>query len=197
MVYQNIHGRTGGRGLRHWLLIPKLLGIATYFGGLVAAAAIILVFKPETAGQWRDLTQVLRAIFVFAAIPGLTVAMICGLLLLRQHNWALWRMRWMKIKLAILLITLPVLHLFMSGRLERIRETGEGGTAMTQFNIGLTVAIVTAIVVIVLGRHKPRLRQPGRTLAQPRPPQQSPPPQSPPQSPTEPHHAAASEGAQA
>lgn len=173
MMYRNVHGRTPGRGLRPWLLIPKVLGVAVYFGGLVAAAAVIGAFYADGGAaasrqQWIDLTYTLRAIFVFAAVPGLLLAIVCGVGLLWHSRWVLWRMRWMKLKAAILIVTIPLLHLFMSSRLVHVREHGEGGAAMVQFNIALAAAIAFAVMVIFLGRHKPRLGQGVRAFAEQR-----------------------------
>lgn len=172
--YRNVHGRKGGRGLRPWLLIPKVLGAGTYFGGLIAAAAVIGGFYANAGGeatrqQWVDLANTLRAIFVYAAVPGVTIAILCGVALLWHSGWALWRMRWMKVKATVVVLTIPVLHLFMSGRLAEVREAGAGGAAMTQFNIGLAAAIVMAGLVIFLGRHKPRLGQGVRPVTRRRP----------------------------
>lgn len=157
--YVNVHGRRGGRGLRPWLLLPKVLGAGAYFGGLLAALALIVAADPQTAQDWRELTNQLRVLFVYVAVPGLTLAIVMGVLLLWQSGWVLWRMRWMKVKTGVVVATVPLLHLFMSDRLATVRQAGEGGAAMTQFTVGLGAAIGLAVAVIVLGRHKPRMGQ--------------------------------------
>lgn len=170
MSYQNVHGRRGGRGLRSWLLMPKVLGAGAYFGGLLAAAAIIGNFYASGAAAgatgeaeaeaWRQLANTLRPIFLFVAVPGLIVTIAFGIALLWHTGWVLWRMRWMKLKTAIAVVSIPLLHLFMSGRLAQVRSGEDSAAAMAQFNVGLGVAIAVAAALIFLGRHKPRLAQP-------------------------------------
>jgi len=101
-------------------------------------------------------------IFLFVAIPGLVVAILGGLGLLFLHGRPVWRRRWLRVKLALLAITLPVFHLWTSALVRRLRflEDGENGApVMERLRMLLVAAVVTGAVAIVLGRHKPRLGQ--------------------------------------
>ena len=119
-TYVNKFGRKGGRGLRPWLLIPKVLGVGVYFGGTVAATSLAFVTQPRTVGEHRALAEVIGSIFLFAAVPGLIVAIVCGVGLLIQHGRPFLRLRWLQVKLAVLLATIPALHLWMSSHVKRL-----------------------------------------------------------------------------
>ncbi|MBI1375371.1 MAG: hypothetical protein GC159_21860 [Phycisphaera sp.] len=175
MAVTNVHGRKGGRGARPYWLIAKVIGVAAYFGGLTAALAITLAVEPRTADQWTQMADTLRAIFLFAAVPGLLLAVVCGIVLSRMHGGVLWRMRWVKLKVAIAVVSVPALHLWVSGVVGRIRANadkiniGDGEIErLHSVQLGLAVAIVVTLTLIYLGRHKPRLGQPVTTLAQQR-----------------------------
>ena len=163
--YVNKFGRKGGRGLRPWLLIPKVLGVATYFGGTVAATSLAFVTQPTTIEEHQALARVIGSIFLFAAVPGLIVAIVCGAGLLIHHGRPFLRLRWLQVKLGVLLVTIPALHLWMSSHVKHLGafDAAADGplpeATLTAIRGGLIVATVTAAMVIVLGRHKPRLGQ--------------------------------------
>lgn len=64
--YRNIHGRRSGRGIRPYLLTPKLLAVSVYFGGLViiiagSTALIVLArLKPRLGQNWARTYRSLR-----------------------------------------------------------------------------------------------------------------------------------------
>src|SRR5437870_5135224 len=52
--YMNVRGRTGGRGGRPWLIVPKYLFVAIFVGGLVSL--LVLAFlqpEPTRLEEWR------------------------------------------------------------------------------------------------------------------------------------------------
>ena len=163
----NVYGRRPGRGVRPWLLIPKVLAVAVYFGSLVAAAAVWFTgprrhpapADPQVV-QWLE--QV-ADLFRFVVVPALLVAVVFGLLLFLQHPRQFMRLRWWQVKIAWLAVFIPVMHLYMSSRLERVRSAVEAGsmhgTAERQFEWGLAAAILGSAFVIFLGRYKPRFWQ--------------------------------------
>jgi len=159
--------------------MAKVIGVAMYLGGMTAAVAIVCCVSPESAGQWTQLADTLRAVFVFAAVPGLLVAIVCGVVLSRMHGGVLWRMRWLRVKMAVLVVAVPVLHLWVSGIVAEIRTAAMSDTPDTldaasldghlqMLRLALILATVITAAVVVLGRHKPRLGQPIQTLAQQR-----------------------------
>lgn len=83
-TFANIHGRRQTRGLRPYLLIPKVLCVAGYFGGLLT----MLVST--------DASRIHRLI----VLPSLIGAGLLGALLLALHGPILLRMRWLQVKLA-------------------------------------------------------------------------------------------------
>jgi len=157
----NRFGRKPGRGIRPYLLIPKLLCVATYFGGLVSAGAIAWAQTPAEA----------VALLERADLAGWLCAKVA---LLVQHGRVLLRMRWLRVKLVTLAIAVPLLHWVVSGRLAAARELGPAADpetlarAYNQFRLALAGAIVVSAWVVFLGRHKPRFGTPVATVAQQR-----------------------------
>ncbi len=179
----NRYGRRGGRGWRPYLLIPKYLGVCLFLGGLVAMLAVGIAFRPdERSGveawrDWRVATEAMSIIIRFTTVPGLLMAMMCGSVLLYIHGLPVWRMRWIRVKLAAIAISIPALHFYLSGKLAVMRMfarevSGNGktvdfsrGTGDIAWYLGvLSLGIVVTTCIIVLGRHKPRLGQSVATL---------------------------------
>jgi len=165
MAYVNRYGRKGGRGVRPVLLMIKLVGVMAWFGALLATTVFCFVAAPTTRDDWAEMLDVIHVNMVYVGVPGLIVALVAGALLLWHHGMVLWRMRWLKTKLAILAVAIPVLHLSLSSLLRSIRadllymEPDGPGGRWELFRIGLIVAIVVFLAVIMLGRIKPRLGQ--------------------------------------
>ncbi|MDH3584969.1 MAG: hypothetical protein OER86_12225, partial [Phycisphaerae bacterium] len=165
----NIHGRKGGRSWRSILLVPKLLAVAMYVGGLAAALAVCLATDPQDQSQWEQLVDSLSAIFIWAAVPGLIAAIILGLLLLWPHRRVLWQQRWLRVKLATLVVAIPLMHWGMSSTLATLRmevehmEPGGPRGVLQMFEAGLILALVVAAWIIFLARYKPRFGRPPRS----------------------------------
>jgi hypothetical protein len=148
--YQNIHGRKPGRGLRPFLLIPKYLCVATLLGSLIATL-VILPLMPENAADPRWL--IVRRIYHVAIIPATAGSVFFGILLLLQHPRPFLRMRWLIVKLLALACVVPTAHLRLSQQLRQ-------GYIIWQ-HVWLTtfLALLAFILIAILGRLKPRLRQ--------------------------------------
>lgn len=161
--YANKHGRKPGRGLRPWLLIPKVLSVAALFGGFLAASVLLHTHHPTTHAQWADLIESVGTLFTGLIVPAVFCVVILGILLLLQHWRTFLAQRWMRLKLLLLLLALPPLHLtgrwligearlaLAEGNLDRVAEL------MSRFTLTADLAIAALVVVIVIGRHKPRL----------------------------------------
>jgi hypothetical protein len=168
-AFTNIHGRKGTRGVRPFLLVPKVLAVAVYFGGLTTAALIWFVLVEGDAGtvaaRARRLQCVVQIGFLFRVliVPALLVAMAAGVMLLLQHRRQFLHMRWLQVKLAVLALGVPGAHLYLSTRLRLVRLAAEAGgwdgVSAWQMSVGLVVVIVVSVAVIILGRQKPRLGQ--------------------------------------
>ncbi len=66
----NQFGRKGGRGLRPWLLLPKMLAVGLYLGGL-AAATLLRWARPEDV-------ETTHLLFRRLILPALWLALIFG-----------------------------------------------------------------------------------------------------------------------
>lgn len=169
--HRNIYGRKGGRGLRPFLLIPKVLAVATFFGALVVATVIVWTVEPRGGQQWDHVGRTVSMIFRRVAVPALVAAIVFGLLLWLQHPRALIGMRWLQVKLILLAVALPLLHWYNSDRVAQLVAYESDGAVtgppdvLWQVRWGMLVSIVVMTAVVILGRHKPRLQQKVRTSA--------------------------------
>jgi uncharacterized membrane protein len=169
--YVNQHGRKPGRGVRPLLLMPKVLGVAAYFGGTLAAAVLTCVTPVKSTEDAARLADVVSRVFIWSAVPGLLVAIIFGVLLFWQHRSAFAKMRWWRVKMLVLAVTIPAFHLFNSSRVGLLRKAATADDALrmlTELRLGLAAAVIGGAVVIILGRHKPRLGQKTWTVAEQR-----------------------------
>lgn len=170
--YVNQYGRRGGRGIRPLLLIPKIVGVAMFVGGLASMAAISLLTEAETDAEVHAVGRVLFLVQVYVVEAGLALAAIAGTLLLIQHVHILLRMRWLQAKLALLALSMPYMLWSMIQLTHAMRHNQAGVDSMTPqmalqaFGYFTCGAIVVSITLIVLGRHKPRLWQRPVSLAQ-------------------------------
>lgn len=163
----NQSGRKGGRGIRPWLLIPKVLAVCVYFGGVVAAWGIwnfggyFDVDKSYPQGLW--VIEVLSRLFLYVIVPALIIAILLGIALFLQHRREIARMWWWRVKMTVLVIYIPAAHLWMSSRLGLLRDAVRSevwnDAAAEQLSRGFLLVIIGAIAIIWLGRQKPRLGQ--------------------------------------
>lgn len=143
---KNKHGRKGGRGIRPWLLMPKVLAVGCVVGGLMAMLVIALS-DLDVGGE------VLRLILKSVVGPGVLVAMVCGVGLFAQHAVVFWRMRWLRVKFVVVMCLLGSLLLLW----DKVGGGIGGGAGMIGLRMNLLVSIGLVVVLVVLGRMKPRL----------------------------------------
>ena len=147
--------RRGGRGLRPWILMPKVLCVCVALGSLVTGLALWLSGQsPRSAG----LMEIEHRIFSQIMAPAILGAIFFGLLLLLQHPRVFVRLRWLQIKLAVVAIFLPVVHVWVSSQLMELSNPDRKGDGAT-FVAWLYITVITLVLLIVLGRQKPRLGQ--------------------------------------
>ena len=147
--------RRGGRGLRPWLLMPKVICVCVAFGALVTGLALWIT---EPLPRNGGLLEIEHRIFSDIMVPAIIGAVFFGLLLFLQHPRVFFRLRWLQIKLAVVAIFLPVVHVWVSSQLLKLSSSdskGDSATLMAWWYI----AVITLILLIVLGRQKPRLGQ--------------------------------------
>lgn len=162
----NQHGRIGGRGVRPWLLIPKVVAVATLFGSLVAFVIIAFGEGGRDPLMHESFAATLGRIYWRAIVPALAVAMICGWLLFFQHPIVFWRMRWIKTKSYVgsaAVVAIATLG-WTIGQLQPGQRL-EWQNALDITQASSLAATVLSVIVIWLGRHKPRL---GQKLGPPR-----------------------------
>ena len=166
-LYTNQHGRRPTRGIRPWLFIPKLVSVAVFIGSLAAANFIWFT------SRWTELDQadprrlwtvnLIGDMMRLLTVPALLLAIAFGIALLLQHPRTFLRLRWVRFKLACLLVIIPASHFFLSSRLALLRSAAgsahDGTAAATQFGLGLIVALISFVGIVVTARLKPRLGQ--------------------------------------
>ncbi|MHC4994777.1 MAG: hypothetical protein ACYTGQ_06935 [Planctomycetota bacterium] len=151
---KNQYGRKGGRGIRPWLLIPKVLAVGCVVGGLVAMGVV---------SCWDDNNAVVLVGLILERVvgPGVTVAIVFGVGLFRQHAVVFWRMRWLRIKMFLVIVFLGSL-LFLWDHVQVV--AGGDQEALSALRWNLVVSIGMAVALVILGRMKPRL---GMEVAKP------------------------------
>lgn len=167
--FANVHGRKPGRGLRPWLLVPKVAAVGVLIGSLAASVVIAqFVAARMAAGVETTLpmwsVDLLRAVFVQLVVPATAAAIVLGVGLLLMHGPRLMlRQRWLQVKLTLLAVAAPVGHGTMVALLEHVRDAAEAGSTDTatlhRFSIMASLVLAGVIVLTALGRHKPRLGQ--------------------------------------
>lgn len=164
---RNIHGRRWGRGFRPYLIVAKLLCVIAYVGGL--GALLVVGFAPGIPGDlegWRQLAGTVHRAYAWLIVPGFLGAMAAGVLLTSSMVQAMVRMRWFQVKIFLLVAGAPALHVFLRSRLASFRSlVDEGGNVPAMVSVfgqllaGTVVGLLFGVVLLVLGRVKPRLGQ--------------------------------------
>jgi hypothetical protein len=166
--YQSIHGRRPGRGTRPYLLMAKIVLVATLIGGLISLLALILVpSMPVSDEGRRTYADALHRGYTWIIIPSLVGSMAMGLCLLACTGSPLLRMRWLQVKALLIAACVPVLHSVIRNRSQALQSllATDGAdlkaiTALhTQILWGTVAALIFAVTTAMLGRIKPRLGQ--------------------------------------
>ncbi|QDU33831.1 hypothetical protein KS4_18890 [Poriferisphaera corsica] len=166
--------------MRPFFLIPKIISICAIWGVLAACALLILCapdFAHKTESAYLNaihqlLTQITQ-LNNYLIIPALILANVFGLLLFLDEPRIFIRLRWLQAKMLLIILIYPALFAFLSSKLFHARSTIttalannslEFAVGLTQKNlqvINLTIftVLVMTTVIIILGRHKPKLGQ--------------------------------------
>jgi hypothetical protein len=149
------------------LLLPKVIAVGFYIGGLATANVIWFgsgfsgLDKGDPQRLW--IINLVGRLMLWLVVPSLLLALVLGVGLFLQFPRQFIRMRWLVVKLASLAVLIPSAHLFLSSRLLLLREAFVHHTtqeqAASQFGWGLVLTLIGSLWVVVLGRLKPRLGQ--------------------------------------
>jgi uncharacterized membrane protein len=171
---KNIYGRRWGRGARPYLLMIKIVFVATLIGGLVSLLALVLLPAKTASIEARQAyADALHRAYAYVIIPSLVGAMVAGLALLASAWRALLRMRWLQLKLSLIVALVPILHAYMRSHSLSLQalaaqeqpDPAALATAHHQILAGTVAVLVFALLTATLGRVKPRLGQDyGRTF---------------------------------
>lgn len=177
---KNRHGRKPGRGIRPWLLLPKVVCVAMLVGGLAAVAAIVGPPRDWRPGELDAAHAAMSRVFRFVVIPGSIGTVLFGVALLFEHFSVFLRLRWLQVKVALAVIALATLHLAMRHQMHQIQDArsalrvepvlpheglSRGAAALWYTALAGETAL---LLIVVIGRHKPRLGQNRATLNKPR-----------------------------
>lgn len=172
--YVNIYGRKGGRGIRPLLLLPKVVSLAVFLGGYVSAAVLWYYFRSGYWGEQVWPVQAVSILFRRVIVPSLFATMFFGVLLFLQHPKVFIRRRWLQAKLVVVCL-LPVVHTIARGNFQEIKAElldpqGSGAvadveTACQRFSLCLMIGLAAGLLLVVLGRLKPRLGQKPKPLS--------------------------------
>ncbi len=163
------HGRKGGRGLRPWLLIPKVICVAVFLGSYSSATLLWFYFRGGASAGTLWPIEGVSLIFRWLVIPSLSATLLFGGLLLLQYPGVFIRRRWLQVKLLLVAVLLPILH-FAARRafLEVKRGFLDDGlpfdhaamqSPCLRFSVLLPAGLLTILLLVFMGRYKPRLDQ--------------------------------------
>jgi hypothetical protein len=155
----NVHGRKPTRGLRPWLLIPKVVAVGFVLG--LSIVELLLTNWARQSADFGDADYAAHDLFLVKHFlthflePAVGLAALLGLLLFLQHPAVFLRQRWWQGKMVLLAAT-GAASLWLAGRLELLGP-GSLSSLWRQVAWGQWGLIGLTISVIVLGRLKPRL----------------------------------------
>jgi len=173
--YVNVHGRKGGRGVRPWLLIPKVLCLAIFVGAYVAATVLWFYYRLGYSDGAVWPVRAVSVVFRGVIIPSLIATLLFGLLLFAQHPKVFITRRWLQAKLVIA-VALIGTHTIARGTFQSIKavvleaswqgDTTEIEAKCARFSVCLILGLIGAVLLVILGRLKPRLGQQSKPLPQ-------------------------------
>lgn len=167
--YVNRFGRRPGRGWRPWLLLPKVIAVAMWTGGLAVAVFIawhVPASPPAPTGAVDAAHAELNLLsHLFAEVlgPAFVAALVLGIGLLFQHPRIFLKARWCQIKILLIVSTLPacgVLGHRSLAHLQTIQLPGDQWLFdVDMLRWTLTISLIASILILIIGRLKPRFGQ--------------------------------------
>ena len=154
----------GSRPRPPWPLVPKLVFVSLLLGSFVSVEVLLRALPRESLEDWQRLIDAVGILFVTVIVPGSFLVVLFSVLLFWPQRRTFLRQRWAQVKVALLVLTLPALHLWARGVFTGLRaevETGRlDGAADTLafFRILVEVTIAVLLVALWIARVKPGAR---------------------------------------
>lgn len=156
----------GNSRVDQWLRLLRALGLAGVLGGLGALSAMWAFSQvPATQEEWRVLISAMRAAFYACVFTGILILIPVGSMLWWRRRAALRGQRWFRLLLAVLIVTIPVIHI--SARLTSIAlrhavDEGDLARAATLWDRLGSLFLAGFIVLLIaswIATARPRLGQ--------------------------------------
>jgi hypothetical protein len=152
---------------RHGLLLGKLVFVSLYVGGLATVAVIWLTSRawllPAADPRRRWVLDLVGLLMVRFVVPCLLVVLLLGIALLLRSPRSYLGLRWVQVKLLALLIMIPTAHLYCRSRILILRDPARTPqvhvAAGRQLAGGILATLAGSVVIVTVGRLKPRLGQ--------------------------------------
>jgi hypothetical protein len=158
--------RRAGRGVRAWLLIPKVIAVAIYVGGLAAVLGVWIFSDfasiPLDDPRHELVLRIVSRLMVFVVVAALLLAIALGAALFLQHPRLFLRARWFQVKAGLIAIVVPVSHFYCRWcftQLAHVTDAAANAALARQLTAGLTFALLGSILIVIIGRLKPRFGQ--------------------------------------
>ena len=165
--YQNVHGRRWGRGARPYLLMAKIVFVAVFVGGLISLLTLVLISPLPATDEGRHLfADALHRAYAWLIVPSLAGAMIIGVALSASFWRAAVRMRWLQVKALLIVVCVPMLHVFMRKRsltLQSLART-DGTDTQVLVNLRDEILIGTAAALLFAGQGRQYKHDKSRTI---------------------------------
>lgn len=144
-----------------WPLVPKIACVALLLGSFASVEVLTRALPRATAEDWRRLVEAVGTLFVTLIVPASFGTVAFSLLLLWPQRRTFFRQRWAQLKVGLLVLTLPALHLAARGVFTGLRgEVGAGHldaatASLATFRLLVEATVVVLLVAIGLARAKP------------------------------------------
>jgi len=144
-----------------WPLVPKLVSISLLLGSFASVEVLLRVLPRDTPEDWRRLVDAVGALFVTVIVPGSFLVVVFSLLLFWPQRRTFLRQRWAQVKVGLLVLTLPALHLLARGVFTGLRadvgaeRLGEASASLGTFRLLVELTILVLLAAIWIARTKP------------------------------------------
>ncbi|MBO9195925.1 CopD family protein [Rhizobium sp. 16-449-1b] len=137
-----------------WLKAFHIAAVATWIGGMLAAAVTVSAIGRKAAEKAADRSMILNAMRYWdrrVTTPAMLLVWALGLTLAIQGGW--FTAPWLQMKLALVFL-LSALHGILSGTLRRLAGAN-GSSSPTILRYGPVVIVIALLAIVVLVVIKP------------------------------------------
>lgn len=152
-----------------------MLCLAIFVGAYVAATVLWFYYRLGYSDGAVWPVRAVSLVFRGVIIPSLIATLLFGLLLFAQHPKVFITRRWLQAKLVIA-VALIGTHTIARGTFQSIKavvldaswpgDTAEIEAKCARFSVCLILGLIGAVLLVLLGRLKPRLGQQSKPLPQ-------------------------------